>query len=687
VAIANCPSCGGPIEFKIGSSVVVVCDHCHSVVARTDRGFEDLGKVAALVDTGSPLRRDLPGKIRGNGFRIVGRTQMRHALGGVWDEWYAAFDSGQWGWLAEAQGKYYLTVRKDAQGLPPYNVLQIGGMFGEMKVVELASATVISGEGEIPFRVEPGSTYRYADLAGANRRFGTIDYSEDPPLLFEGEETTLADLGINVDLEPGRTTTVHVDKLSCSQCGGPLTLVAPDQAERVICPHCGAAHDVTSGNLRYLQTLRRHGPQPVAPLGSKGTIGGETYLVAGYMQRSVTFDSEKFYWTEYLLFAPHTKSFAWLVDDDGHWSFVVPMNAGDVDDPEPSGAAPRITARQKTFAIFQDAVATVESVIGEFYWKVETGEQARAVDYIAPPEGITKEFSDTAESREVNYSLARHMPPEEVEAAFGITGLPRPTKLGTLEPILAPGKSGCGVLGGIWAFLIVAFLLISAIVTVALPHKVVLSETYPLDELAAAADATTTGSQPATATTGTDATGADWSTTQTTTAATTTASAPAGETSAVIFTKPFVIDGEHNLAVEASTQLSDSWLHIDGSLFNEQSGFLEPFDMQLEHYEGVEDGEHWSEGSLSATKHFSTLKPGTYSLRLETYRDAAKPAPTVNVKATEGVFPATGCAFLVIAIIMLTIPAVVARRAAGGGHTESERWADSMFTPQGELNE
>jgi len=696
VAVANCPSCGAAIEFKIGSSVVVVCDHCQSVVARTDRGFEDLGKVAALVDTGSPLRRDLPGRIRGNGFRIVGRTQMKHPMGGVWDEWYAAFDDGQWGWIAEAQGKYYLTVKTTRGNLPPYDVLAIGGMFDEMKVVELASATVVSGEGEIPFRVEPGATYQYADLSGANRRFGTIDYSEDPPLLFEGEETTLAGLGINIALEPGRTTTVHVAKLSCSQCGGPLTLVAPDQSERVVCPHCGAAHDVSAGNLQYLKTLKRHGPQPVVPLGSNGTIGGEAYVVAGYMQRSVTFDNEKFYWTEYLLFASGTKSFAWLVDDEDHWSFVVPLSAGDVEDSEPGDAARFVIAHQVTFKIFQDAVATVESVIGEFYWKVETGEQARAVDYIAPPEGITKEFADTDESHEVSYSLARYMPPEEVEAAFGVKGLARPTKLGTLQPLAKAG--GCGAMGAIWAVLVIAFLAVSLFVSTTLPHKVVLSEEYPLDQFAAPSDSTTTN----TTTTGAGSTGADWSqgttsaststdrwqtsTTGTVQTATTTSGTDRSEANAVIFTKPFVIEGGHNLKIEASTQLSDAWLHVDGSLFNEQSGFVEPFDMQLEHYEGVEDGEHWSEGSLSGSKYVSTLQPGTYSLRLDTYRDASKPAPTLKVTATEGVFPMTGCVFLVIALVLLTIPAAIAGRSKRGG-SESARWAEAMFTPQGELNE
>ncbi len=690
MAVANCPSCGGPIEFKVGSSVVLVCDHCRSIVARTDRGLEDLGKVAALVDTGSPLRRDLPGRVRGNGFRIVGRTQMRHPMGGTWDEWYAAFDDGRWGWIAEAQGKYYLTFKTEKTGLPPYEVLQLGGMLDGLKVVELASATVISGEGEIPFRVEPGATYRYADLSGPNRRFGTIDYSEDLPLLFEGDETTLADLGINIALEPGRETRVRVTKLACSQCGGPLTLVAPDQTERVICPHCGASHDVNEGNLRYLKTLKKHGPQPRIALGSNGTISGEAYVTAGYMQRSVTFD-RKYYWNEYLLFAPRTKSFAWLVDDSDHWSFVLPMTAGDVEDSEPAGAPRRIVAHETTFSIFQDSVATVESVIGEFYWKVESGEKVRAVDYIAPPEGITKEISDTAASHEVNYSLARYMPPEEVESAFSVTGLTRPRTLGTLQPL--PPRAGCGALGGMWAAFVILFLLASLLVTKSLPHRDVLADSYHLDQYAASGEQATTSA----AALPTDSAGGDWSGGTSTSPATTdtslnaTSTQPSGsgpsEVSAVIFSKPFVVEGGHNLEVRASTQLSETWLHIDGNLFNEETGLVEPFQMQLEHYEGVEDGEKWTEGSLNESKAFATLKPGTYSLRMETWRDGTKPAPTLDVTATEGVFSGSGFVFLLIALALLTAPIVIRMLVTNRGHSESERWADAMYTPQGDLNE
>ena len=163
----------------------------------------------------------------------------------------------------------------------------------------------------------PGDTYDYADLSGAERRFGTIDYSEDTPLLFKGQETTLKELGISINLEPRRQTKVKVEKLNCSNCGGPLNLVAPDQAERIVCPNCGGVHDVTAeGNLKFLEALKQHGPKPLVPLGAKGKVGDVEYVVAGFMQRSVTYDI-KYYWTEYLLYNAKA-GFRWLVDSDGN---------------------------------------------------------------------------------------------------------------------------------------------------------------------------------------------------------------------------------------------------------------------------------------------------------------------------------------------------------------------------------
>ena len=69
----------------------------------------DLGKVAEIAESESPLKLGLKGEFKGNRFELTGRAQMKHQLGGYWDEWYATFSNGWVGWLAEAQGRFYLT--------------------------------------------------------------------------------------------------------------------------------------------------------------------------------------------------------------------------------------------------------------------------------------------------------------------------------------------------------------------------------------------------------------------------------------------------------------------------------------------------------------------------------------------------------------------------------------------------
>jgi hypothetical protein len=640
VAIANCPACGGRIEFTIGSSAVVVCDYCRSVIARTDRALEDLGKVAALIDTGSPLQRGMPGKYHGIGFRIVGRTQMRHQAGGVWDEWYAAFDDGRWGWLAEAQGKYYVSFKTAEAQLPTRAEIAVGGRFEGMMVSEVGTATIISGEGEIPWKVVPASTYDYADLSGSQGRFATIDYSEETPLLFKGQETTLGDLGIAVAQEPKPQKGVRVAKLSCSKCGGPLTLVAPDQAERVVCPNCGAMHEVAEGNLSYLETLKARGPKPRIPLGSRGKIEGRDYAVAGYVVRSVTFD-QKYFWSEYLLFNAES-GFRWLVDSDDHWSFVQPISAGDVTQTDASAKA--IQFREKTFRLFQDAPATVEYVLGEFYWKVRVGETGRALDYIAPPEGISIEYSGgKGSASEANFSLGRYMPVAEVEQAFGVRGLPKPSGVGMLQP-----NPGMGI-ADLWAKFAAALLVLGIILGITRARHEVFNDMVHFG--AAAVTPAPTPVQ------------AQWG---------------SGDPRHVVFTNAFKLAGGKNLEIEGYSEVQNAWLYVAGDLINEQGAIVDSFELPIEYYEGYDDG-HWSEGSRNRNAYIAAVPAGNYSIRLEGDWDPAKESnPRVLLKVREGVFR---WSHLFMAFIGLTIPAMIF--GFRPMTFESRRWAESNFTQSG----
>jgi hypothetical protein len=644
VPVANCPSCGGPIEFKVGSSVVVICDYCRSVVARGDVAPEDLGKVSALVDTGSPLRRDLPGKYKGVGFRITGRTQMRHAMGGVWDEWYAAFDDGRWGWVAEAQGRYYVTFKTNATDVPPPGTMEPGGMYRDMVVDEVGVASVISGEGEIPWRVEPDAEYSYADLSGTNNRFATVDYSEDSPLLFAGEQTTLAALGIDIRLEAGRTTKVKVERLNCSNCGGPLNLVAPDQAERIVCPNCGGVHDVSEGNLQYLNVLSAKGPKPLIPLGTAGKLEGKDLIIAGFLQRSVTVDGEKYYWHEYLLFEPATKGFHWLIESDGHWSLASALNAAEVEDPDRNGAARTIVYQKQTFRIFGDATAKVEHVVGEFYWRVEVGENARAVDYVAPPLGISKEVSGGKGSKEITYTLAHYVPRDTIAAAFQVKTLPHEQGVGMIQPF--PGTD----IGGLWAKLFLALVVIAILLGITRARKIVSNDIYEFD-------------LPETA--------ATWG------AETTPPSTTGKEKSRVIFTKPFELSGGRNLMVLGHANVSNEWVYVGGDIINQATNQYEAFDLPIQYWEGVDDGERWSEGSRDKAVFIPALPAGTYVMRLEAQWEG-NTRPTVQVELKEGVFR---WSHFWLAFFLISIPALILGFRKGA--FEARRWNESSFTATG----
>lgn len=657
MAVANCPSCGGSIEFSIGSSIVVICDHCRSVVTRTDRALEDLGKVAALVDTGSPFRRDLTGKFDGAGFRLAGRTQMEHSSGGIWDEWYAAFDDGRWGWIAEAQGRFYITFVTAEANLPSFEDIEVGGNVGDLVVAELGSARVVGGEGEIPWRVVPGTTYNYADLSGPSGKFATIDYSDENPTLFTGVQTTLDGLGIHVDPSQISKARVSIEKLSCGNCGGPLTLVAPDRSERIICPNCGGVHDVSSGNLHFLNALKLHGPKPSIALGAKGTIGGVAYVVAGFMRRSVTFD-QKYEWGEYLLFNQE-QGFRWLVESDDHWSIVWPIPAGDVVDRmrgKVQRPAKTLGFEGRLYRIFQVAEATVESVIGEFYWKVAVGEKVQAVDYISPPLAISKEIASVAghdsgrkkkKSSEVNFSQSRYMRVDEVEKAFGIEGLPRPSTVGMQQP--TPAKP----IFPLWRAFVGALIVIAILIALRGPHREVFAESLNFSAL----------DQPAAA-------DGDWS-------AATAGSGTPGPTR-VIFTKPFQLTGGHNLLIDASAGVENNWVYVSGDLVNEQSGLVEAFELPIEYYHGVDGGESWSEGGQSVSRVVSSLPVGSYVMRLEGQWAENSTPPLVNIRAREGVFL---WSHLFLALVALTLLALL---AGYHGHAfESARWEQSSYTPDG----
>ncbi len=605
-AQTSCPACGGPVRFKIGTAMVTVCEYCRSVVARGDRKLEDLGKVSAVTDTGAVLELGFKGRYDGVPFELVGRVQLGHAAGGVWDEWYAAFADGRWGWLAEAQGRYYLTfpLQTELPKLPTFDEIAVGGTIrlppGKERyvVAEKGRAKALGAEGEMPYLFEPGAEPLYVDLSGEDARFGTLDYSEKTPLVFTGREATLAQLGVPKtnrvrEREARQVEGIH---LNCPQCGGPLDLKAPDQTERVGCPNCNALLDAKEGKLRLFQALDVPKVKPTIPLGARGKFPEGEFTVIGFMKRATTVESIDYFWKEYLLYEP-LLGFRWLVEDSDHWNYVRPVSIGSV-----SVIGTKVRHEDNLFKLFQRGKARVTFVAGEFYWKVAIGEKTHTRDYIAPPLMLSREETAAgAEQAEINWSLGTYLPRQEVEQAFDLTGLPAPSTVGSNQPFRYTS------IYKYWLYFL------AAVVTLGL-FFFALAGRHKVHEIAVRVPAAT--------------------------AATPTLPAPPGQVPAppaapehpskVFFSDHFELRPRRNIAVTMKADVGAGGVFVEGEFVHKETGDVQMFYAEMGYYQGVEDGESWTEDEREKTVYLSALPGGTYSLRLEVVPE--KPGQEVRVR-------------------------------------------------------
>ncbi len=632
---ANCPSCAGPLEFKAGSTIVVVCPFCRSAIARNDRALEDLGKVAEIAESESPLKLGIKGTFKDTRFELTGRTQLKHELGGNWDEWYATFSNGWVGWLAEAQGRFYLTFYQplpDGVSLPSFAGLQLGQTLPEipgstqLMVQEKGKASTVAADGEIPYKLTPGEQFEYADLAGKDNAFGTIDYSIDPPWVFIGSQVTLDEIGLG-DAKPVQREAKRVSTagMGCPNCGGPLNLSAPDKSERVTCPNCDSLLDVNQGNLSYLKTLNPAPDQPdfVLPIGAEGTFQTDiNFKIIGSVVRSVTLDGIKYFWHEYLLYNP-LEGFRWLVHSDNHWNFVEPLNIAEVEQSGFVAAGSTVKYNCAAYKIFQDAAAVVEYVKGEFYWSVEQGETVRAVDYVSPPMMLSQEISEN----EINWSAGTYLTNEEVERAFGLTGLPRPWGVGPNQPFTGQFYYTWGALPLLLLLLVAVFMIpLTGLTGTVLNQEVILA---PLSN---------------------------------------------ETTPQAVFSQPFELKGGRNVRITAGANVNNSWADLDIDLVNDQSQEIESVDVPIEYYTGADSDGAWSEGGRTSDATISSLPAGKYTLRVEgTWQNWQTPLP-VTVKVEQNVN--RGVNFICAFLILMIVPILGLIRKFS---FETSRWKDSMF--------
>jgi hypothetical protein len=640
---ANCPSCGASITFQSAVSILAVCDYCRSTLVRHDLELENIGRMAELLADASPVQLQTQGRYHGKAFTVVGRIQLRYAQG-LWNEWYLLFDDQSGGWLGETLGNYVVTfLVKVPETIPPFSELRVGQplrLQGKVyEVSNLENAQCIGGEGELPLLVGPGYVAPVVDLrgVGTDKAFATLDYSEDPPLVFIGEQVefkTLRLTGLR-DREaqegPPRALDgqalrpeLQVEAFQCPGCGSTLRIRAKG-TEALACGSCGSIIDIHDENHQILSRYQAQVIyQPLIPLGSRGKLFGAEYEVIGYLRRKMRIVGVDYEWSEYLLYHPE-QGFRWLAEYQGHWNFSMttsyPPKRLDASEP------PRLYYRGNTFRHFQTANATVSYVLGEFYWRVQVGEQCVVSDYVAPPFLLSQEQTD----REIIWSIAEYLEPELIWAAFK-PRIPINAPIGIAPNQPNPAAGPARQLGRLLAVFVIVLVLLQSGFFFASQHKLVFQQNYQFDQ--SLKDKTLT-------------------------------------------TETFELTGHpSNVIIESRSNVDNNWLYLDITLVNEETGAVYPVGREISYYHGVDEGEAWSEGSQADSAVLAQVPAGRYYLNIEPETPGSAVSYEVQVYRDR---PGWSNFFIALTVLLLLPLFSLWKKRS----FENARWSESDHPPSG----
>jgi hypothetical protein len=185
-------------------------------------------------------------------------------------------------------------------------------------------------------------------------------------------------------------------------------------------------------------------------------------------------------------------------------------------------------------------------------------------------------LSQESTDKEINWSLAEYVPPEEIKTAFGLKTLPRPT--GVYANQVSPWRArNCAAWRGFLGFAALALLLQLALALISpFSRPIYVQEGFTL--------------QP-------------------------------DEPNLSV---PFALARQTNLRVESRAgDLNNSWVELNLSLINEQSGEARHGDLELSYYSGVDPDGKWSEDATQRDLVFRDVPPGTWRLMLEHTADPA----------------------------------------------------------------
>ena len=437
----TCPSCGAPGHAYSATSVLLVCEYCHSMLERFGGGLEGTGKKSVLLEDFSPVQLYTTGVFQGDPFTVIGVLQLQYERG-LWKEWYILFADGTSGWLGDFSGQYVITHEAtNFPPLPPFKNLEAGqttialnkARYMACDIREAASLKAYA-RGELPFTLKDNERVLSADFRHRNL-FITLDYSdnENEPKAYHGKMVSLDNLrcqNLRAD-EQIKASAGHLKgertSLNCPQCGAPLAWY-PGVAQNIICQNCHSHINFDSGQAMLTKLYKRRQAQAdnaSLKLGEVAHILGDPWTIIGLVRiqeldpgialnrikkKSSKKVYENAYWHEYLLYNVK-KGFCWLVESsDGSWDFSHAPQTW----PELRGSQCIDPATNKPLNRLYDYGGEVIYAAGAFYWNLEPGDTSYYQDFHLSNGKLCAELT----TEELNWSISKPVTGEELAKWF-----------------------------------------------------------------------------------------------------------------------------------------------------------------------------------------------------------------------------------------------------------------------------
>lgn len=587
----SCPSCAAPIPDRNPGVVVAVCAHCDTALTWDAEAVQSSGIRSRLPQGFTRLFVGASGRLDGRSFVVMGR--VRYALdGSPWDEWYVLDEEGRSFWITEDDHELAVELPQRAEAalapeaLEPGRWIEIGDQ--RFLIEETGLATCVGIEGQLPFLVPPGESYRYADGSTPDGRHTLgVELDDDPPSVFVGEWVDQERLAVDGSAPRPAWEAITAQ---CPRCAAPLR-IPDDRAAMIVCASCSYPAEITGAQRDTLQVLAgaskgRPGRYPIELGRALGWEGQEYEVVARL--RWVEENNPAYTTRVYALYHPERPL---LFLDEYHGSYTM-MHKTHVmpDDLSPQAGQRVKTADGREWRCQEVLERELWHVDGCLPYLAQVGDRVQACELQMGTAAYEIERSDG----EIEFNTGRELQRREARILLGTEEAYQRARKERAEKARRTFRTAAIILA-------IASLGLLANLSILLggigSGRVVLSERYPAEALASE-----------------------------------------------LTSEPFELSGGRT-RVELRAPLDNAWMVVDLALVHGVDEVVYVDDAELSYYSGYEGGEHWSEGSKTERLVFEGADPGSYRLHLRALSNrgeteqASRALHDLSIRVVDGVHP------------------------------------------------